>query len=213
MKHLKIPHIAYGWDQTDMLYLSANYGRSKMFNSRHMLAPIGDILRDWAYMYDQLVSQLREGHRKPGLFIRPVSGRKEFAGQVFKSPRDFEILTVDQLYLPKETLCVVDCVKTVNIEVRCWVVDSRVELAVVYNGIENTDVFAPKVFEDIMHDAAYFCFNVRRNDSCFVMDIAVSPNGATSIIELNSFCCSGFYDANTTNLVKAVAQQAIKDYN
>ena len=161
----------------------------------------------------RLNDEVREDVRTPGLFIRPNSNKKEFAGQVFKDEQEFRILVKDILNLPLDTLCFVNRVNKPKAEIRCWIVNNQVELAVGYDGLDFIGSLSESVFNDIIREVNRFCWGLHRNDNCFVMDVGLDDGFIPSIIELNSFCCSGFYDADTTHLVNAIAQQAIKDYS
>lgn len=148
------------------------------------------------------------------LFVRPVSGNKQFAGQVVDWDRDFscsDSTLAEYLQIPLWELIVVSPAQTRPVaEYRFFVIrdkkDEKIDLVgcqylptaatISKNGISSVEIFAV--------DQAHFLFDKIPFGDSFVMDIALDEEGRYSVIELNSWNSSSFYCIDPKKLLEMV---------
>jgi len=208
VRGLKIPHFAYGWSGTDWASTSAHIPRHILINSDYNITTWSDLKLNFLWWMERFDSI--------GLFVRPVSDKKTFAGTTIpRTNYDNYMRALEQTssVLP-ETLCVISSIKHLVAEYRFWVVDREI--------VSSSEAYGPSSFfvpvANVVPDHIYkFATTITKldwqPDSCYTLDVGVMKDGSLGVMELNSFCTAGFYDADLVPIVKAVVRQAIRDHN
>lgn len=134
--------------------------------------------------------------RRNPVFVRPVSGRKLFAGFCYGG--ECGSLT---LSAPLQTWCAVSRYRPVYSEWRFWVVDRKV-VAGTKNGYVDADQPLNISYDHILafaQEAALYS-PVR---TC-VMDVVLDVVGHLWVVELNSVNCSGLYGLDPNEMLKVI---------
>ncbi len=207
IRALKVPHVAYGWTGTDWASTSANIPRQLLLNSDHVMTTWGDLSDNFHYWLERIDPL--------GLFVRPNSDKKIFAG--IPIPRkDFEHVinaTNQTTSVQRDTICVLSSIKKIHAEYRFFIVDRKVVASSSYYSNWQPMSLQSKPPEDAVRMAEIVSQLDWQPDSAYTVDVAVLGDNSSRIVELNSFCCSGFYHSDTTAILKAVVSQAIRDFN
>jgi hypothetical protein len=199
----------YGIQNTDWNSMALNYPRDGLFNNDYRLTTWGDL-------YDNF-DMWSTSFAKNGadLFVRPVASTKTFSGQVidrlaYKKMMDDIDATSS---VSRTTLCVVASGKSKPIEWRFWIVNREVvgEACHPYLKLWGHQP-APGYAKDLADLIALLEW---QPDSCYTVDIAVRTMRGVSeavVMELNSFSCSGVYNADMVAILSAVVDQALRDF-
>ncbi len=174
--------------------------------------PLRDfILNDDYYIlpYNEFV---KRGIKKP-VFIKPLSGLKQFTGKVI-APHEFEheIRSMNALErVDDDLLCVIASPKFIKAEFRYIIADKKVVTGSEYRWDNILDVRVDTLPEcDAL--ANTIANHDWQADFVYVCDIAMTDDGP-KVIELNSFSSSGLYACDTRKIVEAVSNVAIKEYD
>jgi hypothetical protein len=161
---------------------------------------------------DYYILPLREIQRRGlrNIFIKPLSGMKEFTGQVIKHADDLLALSKYEVLSP-ELLCVVAAPKQIEGEFRYVIANGKVVTGSEYRWNDTLDV---RIDTHPVCDqkAAQVASSKWQPDTVYVVDIALTGLGIAKIIELNAFSSSGLYACDTYKIVRAVAEAAEKEY-
>lgn len=143
-----------------------------------------------------------------GFFVKPLSGMKEFTGQVIEDFRD--ITDVSGGFVNPETLCVVSTPKKIDAEFRYVIVEGKVITGSEYRWDNILDVR-----RDTLPEADTLAKTIAelewQADKVYVCDIAMH-GGKPYVIELNAFSSSGFYACDTYKIVEAVSKAAENEF-
>jgi len=149
---------------------------------------------------------------KKGLFIRPNSGFKTFAGQtiMFDTWND----TIDMLEqvssVVDDTMILISPLQEIQGEFRFVIVNNNVITGSEYRWDNKLDIridYPDDCFE-LANKVAKHNWQV---DFAYVVDVALTPNGP-KVIELNSFSCAGLYACDLTKIVDAVSNTMYTEY-
>lgn len=174
-----------------------------LLNDDYVMFPYGELKRKKYDLFRQFDSQK--------LFIRPSSGFKTFNGQLIDyNEYDKTINNINAFNtIEQSSIVIASSAKTIYEEWRLVIVDKCVVAACKYKkeglvDIKNgcpMDVWSlgEKIAETYSPELAY------------TMDICRGKDGI-SLIELNSFSCSGLYAANKEAVVRAINKAALKEY-
>lgn len=151
-----------------------------------------------------------------GMFVRPVSGFKEFSGQVFfdvqKLKNEYNFATVNRNVEPY-IICVAADGQQVFREHRCIFVDNKLVAAVPYlfkgEVLKEQQEQSPdkvKAFAEFIakHDMFMNVFE-------YVIDIHESAEGKLTVMEVNAFQTASFYSAPLDTIYKAWHQSFSKE--
>lgn len=139
-------------------------------------------------------------------FIKPLSGLKEFTGQVANWDDK-----LSHLHIEPETLCVIASPKEIQAEFRYIIAERRVVTGSEYRWDDVLDVRRDTLPEcDAL--AAKIAAAPWQADIVYVCDIAMTNEGP-KVIELNAFSSSGLYACDTYKIVEAVGRAAMKEFN
>ena len=143
-----------------------------------------------------------------GLFIRPNSGFKTFAGQtiMFDNWQHTIDLLEDVSSVVDETLILVSSLQEITGEFRFVVAGGKVITGSEYrwDNVVDIRIDYPEECLALAQQVAQHDWQV---DSAYVVDIALTPAGPR-VIEMNSFSCAGLYACDLEKIVKAVSIEA-----
>lgn len=177
-----------------------HYGNN-MLNDEYYILPLAEIER----------RQLKD------IFIKPLSGLKDFTGQAIYNTDELEFIGKHEILAP-ELLCVVASIKDVKAEFRYVIVDGKVVTGSEYRWGDKLDIRIDThpTCDDM---ANWVAVHEWQPDTVYVCDIALIEHSegdtvwyTAKIIELNAFSSSGLYACNTYKIVEAVARAAEKEY-
>lgn len=181
------------------------YGKF-LLNSDYIMLPWGEIDRKRPKIWSKF-GQYSHGNRKSGnVFIRPNSGAKPFSGGLLDREESLEHFLANNVAFPEELVIIAREQSPIE-EYRLIVCDKEIVGASRYhkNGLLDTEEGAPK---EVL---AYGRKVVRtwQPEACFVIDITYP---GPRLVEINSFSCSGFYEANLSKVVEAASRVALKEW-
>lgn len=201
IRNLSVPHFAYGWSGTDWANVASRIPRNWLLNDDYVMTSWGDLESNFDWWSDKLDST--------GLFIRPNSDKKVFAGQPI--PRDDASIALPAIRnltsVMPETICVASSIKYDFTEYRFFIVNRKIVGMSPYSS-QNTNPVVPAVAIDFVN---LLCQLDWQPDSCYVIDVAVLADNTARLIEYNSMCCSGVYDCEVGPIIQAVLDQSIRD--
>jgi hypothetical protein len=172
---------------------AAHIGRDNLVNSDYRIIPYIDL------------SSLNEM-----IFAKPLSGLKEFVGQVIDPSKGDDMFKITQGHvIDPDTLCVVATPRKIQSEFRYVIADKKVVTGSEYRWDNVLDVRRDTLPEcDVM--AQKVADMEWQADTVYVCDVAMTELGA-KVVELNAFSSSGLYACDTTKIVEAVAAAAYKE--
>lgn len=209
VRDLKGPYAAYGYRGTDWTDFTAHYPRSWLINSEYAMTTWGDLIRHFDYWLERIDTL--------GLFVRPAASTKSFAGQYLTAKNwAIELSSLSSnTSVTDETLCVVAPFSDLIEEFRFFIVDGKVISGTsyaTYGGrwitLSQQKSIPPGVL-DLATKVANFQW---QPDSCYTVDIGIQRDRKVGIIEFNSFCSAGVYHADMDAVLKAVADQTLRDF-
>ena len=178
-----------------------------LLNDNYIMLPMMEILRRREFVFNEYgVDNC--------IWIRPNSGAKTFTGQIVERERLDKEFSLFSNYAGKpldKILAVISSPKIISKEWRCVIIDKKVIATSLYkvNDKLTEEEGCPK---EVWTLAQKIANEGWRPDIAYTLDICLS-NGKYSLIEVNSFSCSGFYKCNTSDIVKAISKAAIDEYN
>lgn len=194
------------------LYCPGVYQNDNVRSYEKFAVPLREHLLNSDYYILPYAEFVARGIKEP-VFLKPVSGLKQFTGKVL-TPKNFddEIHSMNKLEKVDDTLlCVIAPVKHIKAEFRYIIVDKKVITGSEYRWDDVLDVRTDTLPEcDKL--AEWVAQNEWQADYVYVCDIAQTVDGP-KVIELNSFSSSGLYACDTTKIVDAVSEMAWKEYN
>jgi ATP-grasp domain, R2K clade family 3 len=194
---------AYGYKRTDWLQTVEHIPRKHLLNSSWHITTWKDLKENLNFWFETFGMQF--------LFVRPVSDCKTFAGQIIFTDDDMRAIELSSSVVDS-TLCVVDRPRTLELEVRFFIVNREIVSYSKYptHGTKaiNISRFTP---EECIPMAEMVAALEWQPDVCYVCDIGVGSDGP-KVVELNAFSSSGLYNCNPEPIVSAVARQARRDF-
>lgn len=177
----------------------AHYG-SFLLNNRYAMLPVGDLLNRW---HDWVDADRVIGNRCQ-FFIRPNSGAKPFTGFVVSYNRLPEIQKLVDSVGP-ETLVVVAPLRQISEEYRFVIVNRKVVTGCRYLPEESV------LYDEGAWDVACkIAEHPWQPDLAYTVDVA-RHNDTFSLLEVNSFSCSGFYACDIPAIVTNANALAVKE--
>ena len=169
-----------------------------LLNTRHIYLPVGDLQHDWKALQSEFQSQ--------SLFVRPDTGAKAFSGQLVTDLSEF--LIREKPYLASMNsfdLCVVAPPKRILAEYRLVVIDQKIVASCRYK-LDSSKSLDPMVPTTILEFGQTMASTVKLKESAYMLDIAEEESGRLSVIEVNSFSSSDFYEADLVPVVRAIEE-------
>jgi len=190
------------WCSFERLRCSVYYAHlgPYLLNQNYTLLPAAEVVRH--------ASRLAETYGVGGkIFLRPDTTRKAFKGGVV--PASAVELAMGSLRRDPTALVVVAEPQELKREWRLVVAGGRVVAASLYleRGVPSREAGAPA---EVLAYATELLGRVAwRPDPLFMLDVCESSRGL-SVLELNAFSCSAFYDAPLAEVIAAANQHASK---
>lgn len=167
-----------------------------LLNRNYYILPWGEIVR----------------RKLTSVFVKPLSGLKEFPGQVIKG-YDYDIQPNSPI--PDDCLCVVDDERDIKAEFRYVIANRRVITGSEYRWDNVLDVRTDThpVCDKL---AAKIAGADWQADIVYICDIALQKfqyaGEVAKVIELNAFSSSGLYACDTRKIIEAVSEAAYNEY-
>lgn len=165
--------------------------------------------------YDELIKNkksLFESHAVDGcVFVRPSSGQKLFTGKVVEWERfEKEVEYFDFYEIPKDTMCIVSVPKNIVAEWRHVCVNKQIVSSSQYryNGKHDLEEGSPADILKLAGTVATYW----QPEECWIIDICELKDGSTWLLEIGAFSCAGLYKCNPEETIKAVSDQAMRDW-
>jgi hypothetical protein len=173
------------------------------------MMPLSEVIRQKHDIYSYLNPNIHTSRiLDMEIFLRPDSGKKSFAGQLFKCADIDNHFIFD--YIPNKNLMVIASSPRGDIEYewRFLVVDRKVVTGSQYH--KNNEICIEEGFEDKAFDYAQNVVDTIEfsPDPAYTLDIAKTKDGEYHVVEINSFSCSDPYMANFEHYVREVSKMA-----
>lgn len=202
----------FGSPNSSLVAKQYNWTPGSMYNENHDIEVYGKYYGQHMLNHDGFIIEI--GDELPvqlpyAFFARPTKDTKNFSGQLFTKDSWAQWISDltdsnEKQGLRKETKVHVAPLKTIQQEIRCWIVDgepvtmsqykigSRVNyLNMDHN--EETYIFSKKMAK--LYSPA----------RAFVIDICLHED-EYKVVEINCANCSGFYDLNMSKLLQALEE-------
>jgi hypothetical protein len=170
------------------------------------------IFMTWAMFKEYRGKQQIADHWPEGLFIRPNSGFKTFAGQrIMAKDFDDHIATLDQNSgVMADTLILVNRLTPIEGEFRFVIADKQVIAASEYRWDGKLDIRRdwPQSCWDMAQRVADHEWQV---DIAYTCDVALTEEGPR-VVELNGFSCAGLYACDLEKVVDGVSRAALREW-
>lgn len=187
----------------------AHFGEH-LFNDNYAMMPVAEITRrfDWC---------MKTFGKDDSVFIRPSSGFKTFAGQIFTTANFSKDWQWVKEFTEPNQLVVVSSPKIILAEWRFIVVDRQVITGALYrlNGKSSYREINKNYDRDVnAYNKACEIANCEfRPDTVFTVDICQAWDCKYYLLEIGSFNCSGLYSCNLSSIVSSVSSMAEKEWN
>jgi hypothetical protein len=183
-----------------------SYWGKYLFNQDYIMLPMMEILRRREEIFKQFgVDET--------IWIRPDSGAKTFTGQTV--PLEFLDKEFDLFgnYAGKpldEIIAVVSSPKVIDAEWRIVIADKKLVSGSQYKKDGKLDI-STHVPRTVFWLASKIAQEEWQPDIAYTLDICKSGD-EYSLLEANSFSCSGLYENNPASVVKAISSAALKEW-
>lgn len=198
-----------------------SYWAKYLFNSDYIMLPMMEIKRREDYVFDMFGVD-------DCIFIRPNSGAKTFTGQVLKREEIDQEFKLFGNYAAKpldQIITVISSAKVIEKEWRFVVINKKVVACSQYRDFAKEKVSDnKKKYELFIEEGSEIGAKLLveriaaeewQPDIAYTLDICKS-NGKYSLLEANSFSCSGLYEGKPEPIVKEISKAALEeweDYN
>jgi hypothetical protein len=201
------------WGTANMALVAHKYGWTpgSMYNENHDLEVYAAYYKEHMLNSDGVI--MKFGDKLPPheafdyFFARPTKDTKAFSGQLFsreawneytKNAESNNTLSI----LNDETKVLVAPLKTIQQEIRCWIVGGKVVTISLYK------IGSRVKYQNYDHESAAIEFAQKMVDlycpaEAFVLDICLH-NDEYKVVEVNNINSAGFYHCNVQRLIEAI---------
>ena len=186
-------------------HYTSYFDKSWFLNNSSIMTTWGNFCKDSDFYFSMFSDNC--------LFIRPDSGYKTFTGQTIEKSKfetQQEILKQTSSILP-ETIIWVDVAKNINKEYRFWISDKKIIGQSEYSW--NDDDIGNFIPTEAIEFAQKVASHDWQPDRMYVVDIHLTDNNIPSIIEFNSFSCSGLYNCDAKTMLKMASIDILKEWS
>jgi len=183
-----------------------SYWAKYLFNSDYIMLPMMEVLRRQDYVYDIFGIE-------DTIFIRPNSGAKTFTGQTLPKETIEKEFKLFGNYAGKpldQIITIISSPKVIDKEWRCVIIDKKV---VAYSQYKKNDKL--DIENSIDSEALCLADKIAKEewqpDIAYTLDICKSGD-KYSLLEVNSFSCSGLYEADPGPVVKEISRVALIEW-
>ena len=183
-----------------------SYWAKYLFNQDYIMLPFLEIKRRENYVFETFGID-------NCIFIRPDSGAKTFTGQILKREEIDRTFDLFESYAAKpldEIITLISSPKIIDKEWRCVVVDKKVIAFSQYRK-ENKLNIKKEIDTEAFCLADKIAKEKWQPDITYSLDICLS-DGKYSLLEANSFSCSGLYESDPEPIVKEISKVAINEW-
>jgi len=189
-----------------------NYLGQFLLNDEYFMFPFGEVKRNYRLIFELLERHSGFIPTYAKAFIRPNKGDKLFTGQLIEYERfdkDFENLNYHDI--DASEIVVFSYPKIIDMEYRFIICDKQIIGNSVYRYRGELASFSLSRQQDpVLFDYVERIANTWQPEPIFAIDIAKTPHGY-KLLEINSFSCSGLYDADILNIVQKVSEFTLKE--
>ena len=194
----------YGINQNILRSHYTSYIPNDWFlNKNSMMTTWGNLYKSTNFWFEYFGNEL---------FIRPDSGNKTFTGQVITRKNFDEQKSILEQFsnIKPETIIWISNAKRIENEYRFWISNKKIATCCEYSWEKEKQLgIVPMIAMTFANKIANYEWQV---DSIYVVDISIIDN-YPSIIEFNSFSCSGLYTCDSKELFKIVSEDIITEWN
>ena len=202
------------WGSVSMSKIAHKYGwkPGSMYNENHDVDVYGPRYGEHMLNHDGITMNLTDPlpERFQYFFSRPTKDTKAYSGQLFE--RDtwnewvHKVVTEETVsgrkILTHETRVQIAPLKTIEQEIRCWVVGGKVITISAYK-IGSRVIYQNYDHEQYIKDFAQAMVDIYQPAEAFVIDVCLH-NGELKIVEVNCINSSGFYHADMQKLLESI---------
>lgn len=202
------------WGSVSMSEIAYKYGwrPGSMYNVNHDIDMYGPKYGTNMLNYDGITMNLTDElpERFKYFFARPTKDTKAFSGQLFEREtwnqwvKDVikERKKSKQKVLTPKTRVQIAPLKTIEQEIRCWVVKGKVVTTSRYK-LGSKVTYQNYDHETYITEFAQSMVDIYQPAEAFVMDVCLHDN-MLKIVELNCVNSAGFYYADMFKLIEAI---------
>lgn len=183
-----------------------SYWGEYLFNQDYIMLPMLEIKRRREEIFKQFGID-------DTIWIRPDSGAKTFAGQTVPLEfldKDFDLFGSYAGKPIDEIIAIISSPKVIDKEFRIVIVDGKPIAASQYKRDGKLDIKEGCDF-NAWNKANSIASEDWQPDIAYTLDICLS-NGGYSLLEANSFSCSGLYACEPKFVVKETSEAALKEW-
>jgi len=194
------------------------YFGDNLLNSDYIMMGFNDLLRNKEKIFNYFNTIKKS--KQDGIFIRPSNGYKTFAGQLLSYDnfeREYNVLLQSYGGVEPNTLVLVSNKQNIIEEYRFTIIDGVIINGSTYFDSENIGTFNPHYNKLCKNEEVIEFTNkmvqLYQPDKAYTIDVCKTNKGEYKLLELNSFNCASMYGNSTIELVNAVNELTIKEYN
>lgn len=177
-----------------------------LLNGDYSMLPFGELRRQKELLYDTFGED-------NAVFIRPNAGNKIFTGQlVYQERFDKDIELMGFYETPDSELCVVSSPVNMRGEYRFVVVDRKIITGSQYRDNDGNLIASPVPCNPELYPQDIVDSVQWQPDRVWVLDMCHTAGGRYSMLEINSFSCSGLYGCDMEPIVREVSRVAQEEY-
>jgi len=183
-----------------------SYWAKYLFNQDYIMLPFMEIKRRQDWIYDNYGVD-------DTIFIRPDSGAKTFAGQTLAKEmidKEFKLFANYASMPSDEIITVISSAKVIDEEFRIVIVDKKIVAGSQYKKDGKLDI-STRVPRQAWELAKQIAQEEWQPDIAYTLDICKS-NGEYSMLEANSFSCSGLYLCDPEPIVRELSKVALREW-
>jgi len=183
-----------------------SYWGEYLFNSDYIMLPMMEVLRRQDYVYNMFGIE-------DVIFIRPNSGAKPFTGQTLPKETIEKEFKLFSNYAGKpldEIIVVISSPKVIDKEWRCVIIDKKVVAYSQYKKNDKLDI-ENSIDSEALCLAGKIAKEEWQPDKIYTLDICKSGD-KYALLEINSFSCSGLYEADPKPIVKEISRAAVEEW-
>lgn len=206
-----IPGVFLTIDNYECYRYYKHYG-NELVNNDYCLFSLGDLFRD------VIRQHIFEFFVTTKVFVRPSNGYKTFTGQLISKENwveELDVLCKSYGGLDLDTLVLVADRQRIREENRFIVVNENGKNRIIDGNTYMIDQIPVNVrlVDEKALEYANTIVNNYTPDPAFTVDIAKMDGGQYKILEIGSFCCAGWYNANLPLVVDEINKLVINEYN
>lgn len=204
-----IPGVFLNIDNYDCNKYYGYYG-NELVNNDYLFFGLNDIKRN--------INKIFEYFKTTNIFIRPSNGYKSFTGQLISKDNfnsEFEILCKSYGGLDLNQLVLVSSQKKILEESRFIIFNKNNKNEIIDGNkyMINGELVKNRILDQKALEYVHKIKDMYTPDKAFTIDIAKLEDNTYKILEIGSFCCASWYNADIDKIVKETNNLIIEEYN